>query len=241
MTNRDTKASDRPPGPCRLANAAALSIVLVTACARAARPLPADPAATFQAHVIHGGFMVDEMRGGAPTVASAPGWLRLPGDPALVLAGGGANGEAVWIDAPGSATVRAARASSAPLVGRVASGWEDDAVRLTIAPRGHRPLRSDPFVREDVGAGPSVLTRAAALSSDVDGSYRATIRYPDGTPAGWIRVRIGPHLRAPEIYDAVLPPSVDEALATAAAAALDADVDVIEAGAFGVHRGTRRP
>ena len=219
----------------------ALAMVMSAACAPAATTLPTQPGATFQAHLIHGGFMVDAMRGGAPTVASAPSWLNLGSGPALVLDDGAAKGEAVLLDGPGRACVRKAATSDAPLVGCVSPEWDDNAIRLTIAPVGHRPLHADVFVREDPMAGPSVLTRDVALSTDVEGVYRAALRYPDGTPAGWLRVRVGLHQPAPEIFDAALPPSVDEGLATASAAALDEEVSWIEDHSYGVHRGTKRP
>jgi len=221
--------------------AGAALIVMSAACAPAATTLPTDPDATFQAHLVHGGFVVDAMRGGTPTVAIPPGWLRLPRSPDLVLDDGVAKGEAVWLDGPGKACVRKTPRPDAPLVGCVSPQWQDDAIRLTIAPAGHRPLHASAFVREDTMAGPTRLMRDVPLSTDVEGVYRAELSYPDGAPAGWLRLRVGLHQPAPEIFDAALPPSVDEGLATAAAAALDQEVSWIEDQSFGVHRGVKRP
>jgi len=240
--NRAGKNCEDRRGRWAALGSAALSIAFAATSAHAARMLPADPGTTFQAHVIHGGFVVDEMQGGHPTVAYAPGFLHMPGDPVFVLADGTAKGEGIWIDGPGAATARKGRTMDAPLVGRVVPSWKDDAIRLTIEPIGHRALHTGPFVRDDQTAGPSTLTRDAALSTDVEGGYRAEVQYPDGSHAGWLGVRIGEHQRSPEIYEAVLPASVDEGLATASAAALDQEVDWIQDNTFGVHRGTlRRP
>jgi hypothetical protein len=117
----------------------------------------------------------------------------------------------------------------------VRPSWEDDAIRLTIATTGEAVLRTDTFVREDQGAGPSVLSRLAQVSTDVDGTYRATLRAPGGKPVGWLRVEVGLHQPARVIYEAVLPPGVDEGLAAACAAALGEEIDWIEDHTYDVY------
>jgi hypothetical protein len=185
--------------------------------------------------------MVDAMRGGNPTLLTAPAWLRLPGEPALVIRDGPEKGEALWLKGPGRVTVRRNVSSDSALIGRIEPSWENNAIRLTIEPAGGRRLRTDVFTREDLGAGTAALSRLAQLSIDVHGTYRATLREAGGRPVGWLRVAVGLHQPAPEMYEGVLPAEVDEGLAAAAAAALDQEIDWIENHAYGVYRGTDRP
>ena len=201
-----------------------------------------DRPPTFVAHDVHGGLAVDQMNGGQPAVASAPGWLRLPGQPALVMEDGKRGETALWVTAPATVVVRKGSSQNAPLDGRVTPSWENESIRLSIEPADGPALKSDVFEREDVGAGPRELTRSALLSSDVEGSYRAVLRTPAGRPVGWLRVRVSTHGAWPVRYEAVLPPEVDEGLALASAEALDSEIDWIEQQSFGAHRGPmRRP
>jgi hypothetical protein len=196
---------------------------------------------TFAAHEVHGGLAVDQVDGGEPAVATAPSFFRLPGEPSLVVKDG--NGEeALWVTAPSTVVVRKGSSTSAPVDGRVEPSWENNSIRLTIEPKGKPALKSDVFEREDVGAGPRELTRNALLSSDIEGSYRALLRDPEGHPVGWMRVRVTWHGVSPVRFEAALPHGVDEGLAVASAEALGSEVDYIADDAYGVHRGpTRRP
>jgi hypothetical protein len=207
----------------------------------------ADPAIsatpTFAAHEVHGGIVVDQMKGGEPAVATAPGWFGWPGKPALVLKDGDGEEAALWVTAPSTVVVRKGSSEAAPLDGRVEPSWENEAIRLTIEPANGPALKSDVFEREDLAAGPSVLTRTAMLSSDVEGSYRALLRDPDGRPAGWMRVRVTLHDGTSRVrFEAALPARVDEGLAVASAEALGNEVNYIDDEARGVHRSpSRRP
>jgi hypothetical protein len=233
----EVTVAQRVPGALVRGCACAL-ILLVGACAPTAVPLPADPGVTFAAHRIHGGLMIDEMRGGEPTVIGPPSWLRLSGEATYVVPGGSDRGEGLWVVSPGHAVVRRTLATDSPLVGAVDPSWDDNAIRLALEPAGHPPLTTDVFARADVAGGMSVLGRTAQLSIDVPGTYRATLRDPSGKPVGWIQVAIGLHQPAPEMYEAVLPPDVDEGLAAASAAALESEIDWIEDHAYDVYGGT---
>ena len=198
----------------------------------------ADAPATFAAHDVHGGLAIDRMQGGEPGVATSPGWLSLPGEPALTVPDGKGGKAALWMTAPSTVVVRTGPSSTAPLDGRVNPSWEDDAIRLSIEPAGGPVLKTDVFAREDIGAGPRELTRSALLSSDVQGVYRAMLRTAGGRPVGWLRVRVTTHGSEPIRYEAALPPEVDEGLAVASAEALDGEIDRIQEDSYGVHRGT---
>jgi hypothetical protein len=213
-------------------------LLLVAGCVGPASRLPPDSGVTFAAHLVHGGFMIDEMRGGEPTVLVLPRWLTLPGSPKLVVSDGPAQGEALWLGGPGRATVRRGLAADSALVGRIEPSWENNAIRLAIEPVAGPAFRSDTFVREDVGGGMSSLSRLAQLSIDVPGTYRAAIRDRGGRVVGWLRVAVGLHQPAPEIYEGVLPPGVDEGLAAASAAALSEEIAWIEDHTYDVYGGT---
>jgi len=232
------------PSPSRVRRVDLLALALVTGLGGLA-PAFADPAVselpTFAAHEVHGGLVVDRMDGHEPAVATAPSWLRMPGQPTLVVKDGNKEEAALWLTAPAEVIVRKAASTSAPLDGRVKPSWENESIRLTIQPANGPPLKSDIFTREDVEAGPRELTRRTDLSTDVQGSYLALLRTPDGKPVGWLRVRVSAHGGSPVRYEAVLPPQVDEGLAVASAEALDSEIDWIRNQAYGAHRGTRRP
>ncbi len=124
------------------------------------------------------------------------------------------------------------------MVGAVEPSWENNAIRLALKPAGHPALRTDRFGREDIGGGMTVLGRTAQLSIEVPGVYRATLRDSDGRVVGWLRVSIGLHQPSPEMYEAVLPPDVDEGLAAASAVALSSEIDWIEDHTYDVYGGT---
>lgn len=215
-----------------------LGVLSILGCGVPFEPLPADPDVTFAAHQVHGGLMVDDMRGGDATVVAPAHWVRLPGQAAFVVAGGPARGEGIWLTRPGGALVRESVDPRATLVGRIEPSWDDNAIRLTIEPSGNPSIRTDLFRREDVGGGVSVLSRLAQLSIDVPGTYRATLHAADGSPVGWFRVRLGLHQASPAMFDAVFPVGLDEGLAAACAVALGSEVDWIEDHTIDVYRGS---
>jgi hypothetical protein len=196
---------------------------------------------TFVAHEVHGGFVV-ETPGRESAHVTSPSWLRLPGQPTFVVQDGKGTEAALWMTAPATVEVRRGASMSASFEGRVEPSWDNEAIRLTLEPAGGPALKSDVFEREDLGAGPSELTRSALLSSDLEGHYRAVLRDPEGRPVGWMRVRVGIHEDSPFQFEAALPGQVDEGLAVASAAALDDEVNFIDAETYGTHRGPlRRP
>lgn len=222
------------------------SLLLVAAVAAGAAPASGaaeaalDRPATFVAHDVHGGLAVDRMDGGQPAVATARRWIRMPGQPALVVPDGKGGEAALWITAPATIVVRKGESQRAPLDGRVEPRWENESVRLSIQPARGPTLETDVFQREDGGAGPAELTRRALISTDVDGTYRAVVRTPGGRAVGWLRVRVSTHGPSRVSYEAALPPEVDEGLAVASAEALDDEIDWIEREAYGAHRAPER-
>ena len=72
---------------------------------------------------------------------------------------------------------------------------------------------------------------------DVRGTYRAELRDAQGTPSGWLRVRVSPSRAARNIYDGAVPAVLNGPLATAAAAVLDGEVNYIEDHAVNVYFG----
>jgi hypothetical protein len=207
------------------------------ACAVEGR-LPVDPGVTFAAHRIHAGFVIDAMQGGQAERLETPRWIRLPGEATFVLSDGAARTEALWIGGPGSVTVRRTLSADSPIVGRIVPSWNDNAIRIAIQPAGRPPFRTDVFAREDAGGGLSVLSRIAQLSIDLVGTYRAALRDDRGRPVGWIRVAIGIHQPSPEMYEARLPPEVNEGLAAASAVALGEEIDWIEDHTYDVYSKT---
>jgi hypothetical protein len=223
-----------------IACALVAGLALMGGYATASADPPASGDLTFAAHEVHGGLAIDRMQGGKAVVATAPGWLRMPGSPTLVLRDGNKEEGALWLKAPAEVVVRSEVSGQDP-VERVTPSWESNALRLTIEPASGPHLTTDVFRREDLGAGPRELTRNTDLSIDLEGSYRAVVRLPDGTPVGWLRARVDPHGSTGIAYEGVLPPQVDEALAVASAEALSSEIDYIQDHAYGTHRGTRRP
>ena len=143
---------------------------------------------------------------------------------------------ALW-PTPDRVVVRSAMSREAPLVGEVASSWDDGAIRLTLQPAGGPSFRSDPLAREGGGTGTATLTRSAQTVIDVRGTYRATLRDSSGVAVGWLRTRISPYQEASRIFDGALPAAIQPELAVAAATALNGEIDWIEDHALNVYRG----
>jgi len=215
-----------------LAGTAALAI----GCAGLRRPLAVDPDANFAAHREHGGLVVDRLAPGRAGELRPARWVRLPGDPTFVLEADGERIAALWV-AGERVVVRRAPAEDAPVVGEIDPAWDAGAIRLVIRAADGSSLRTDPFARKVADTGPDALTRASQTVIDVRGTYQAALRDAKGAPVGWLRVRVGPYLPAPRIFEGVLPAAVDPALSAAAAVALDAEIDWIEAHTLDVYRG----
>ena len=208
------------------------------ACAVLRQPVSVDPAASFAAHLDHGGLTVDRLERGRSGNLRAPSWLRLPGAPTFVLEDAERQRVAALWRSGSEVTVRPTVSEDAPVTGRVRPGWDEGAIRLVLEPSNGDALHTDVFARQGTGMGPSTLTRAAETVIDVRGVYEAPVRDGKGASVGWLRVRVSPYQTAPRIYEAALPTSVPPALAAASAAALDAEIDWIESHATNVYRGS---
>jgi hypothetical protein len=211
--------------------------VFALGCAALQHTVAVDPEATFAAHREHAGMVIDRLgRDGSGTLAPA-GWFRRPGDPTFVLRADGAEVAAYWLSGR-RVVVRRTAEEGAPAVGEIDPAWDDGgAIRLSLTGAEGSALRTDAFARQMADTGPATLTRASQTVIDVRGTYRATLRDGQGAPVGWLRVRVGPYLPAPRIFDGALPAAVDPALAVGAAVALDAEIDWIESHTVDVYRG----
>ena len=215
-----------------LAGTAALAI----GCASLRHPVAVDPDANFAAHREHGRLVVDRLGPGRAGELQPPRWVRLPGDPTFVLEADGERIAALWVLGQ-RVVVRRAPAEDAPVLGEIDPAWDAGAIRLVIRATDGSSFRTDAFARKVADTGPDALTRASQTVIDVRGTYQAALRDAKGAPVGWLRVRVGPYLPAPRIFEGVVPKAVDPALSAAAAVALDAEIDWIEAHALDVYRG----
>jgi hypothetical protein len=211
--------------------------LLAVGCAhRGAFPVASD--ATFSAHIESRGLVLDRTRAGGVGLAEPPGWLRLPGQPAAVVRIGDMTAGWVWVDGPAGATVRREQSADMPVVATVRSAWQDNVISLTLDAGGAGTFTTTTFARQGGTGGPEAISRAAQTVLEVRGEFRAEVRDAGGAPVGWLRARITPYQSATRVYDGVLPPAIDDALAAAAALVLDAEVTWIENHAIDVYRGT---
>ncbi len=213
----------------------ALGLTLTGCAARVT--VPVDPRAEFAAHGEHRGLVVDRAHGGEPAVLVPARTLPFSSGPTYLLQAEDKTIAALWVKDPAHVTVRQTSDPAAPVVGRVEAHWNAGAINLTLRPVDGPELHTGVFERTDGPSLPSVLRWNAATVLDVRGRYEAELRDASGAPAGWLRVRISPYMAAGRIYDGDLPPSVPEALATAAVALVDSDVDYIEDHAVNVYLG----
>jgi hypothetical protein len=139
-------------GRAHLAVPVALSWLIALVAGAGCSPyqrLPVEPGASFGAHIVRGGLMVDEMRGDdQPALVTSTRWLPAFTVPELVVNRGPARGEGIWLEGPGHAVVRSTESPDSPVVGRVEPFWDHDAIRLVIEPAGSGPFWSDVFVRQ---------------------------------------------------------------------------------------------
>ncbi len=217
----------------------ALSIIVLSAAACVmARQLPVDPGVTFAAHEAHGGLVIDRMKSVRHAELMPLRWVRLPGDPTFLLRSECQTVAALWLRGPAHVEVRQDGSTAAPLIGGVDADWDGGAIRLTLRPANDAPLRAGPFQREDTGTGPAALSRTVETSLDIAGTYRAALRGPSGLPNGWLRVRVSPYgAGPPRVYEAMLPPSLDDNLAAAAVVVLGTEIDWIQSHALDLYRG----
>ena len=215
----------------------AVAFVLAAGCGFGTRTLPVDAGVTFAAHLEHAGIVFDRLPGSGHAIAKPRSGFRLPDSPAFFLERDGKPGAAFWLPEPSTVEVRATDASSALLIGQVTPDWDDGAIRLTLRREDAKPLHTEPFAREGPGAT-TALSRAIQSNIDVRGFYRARLRDASGGDAGWVRVRIGPYLDAPRMYDGVLPADVAPEVTVAVVLALSSEIDWIENHALDVYRGS---
>jgi len=199
--------------------------------------VPVDPRVDFAAHVESRGIVVDRAQGGEPAVLVPAPTLPFASGPTYLLRANDKTIAAFWVKDPAHVTVRQASDPSAPVIGRVEAHWNHGAITLTLKPVNGPELHSGEFERIAGTFHPAVLSWYATTVLDVRGVYLAELRDDAGAPAGWLRVSISPYMAAPRIYDGVLPPAIQEPLATAAAELIDADVDYIESRALNPYLG----
>ena len=132
-----------------------------------------DPQATFAAHQVHTGFLLDRLPDSATGIVEPPTWINLSGTPRFrVRTTRGAQGT-LRVTSPARVAIDDARAQPAA---DVAPSWNDGAIHLTLVPVDGPPLRLGPFESLGGSSGYSVLTRNGQTSLDVQGTHRATIR-----------------------------------------------------------------
>ena len=217
----------------------AFGTLLATGCGMRTISLESD--STFAMHQENRVFVVDRSPSGTKSVVSAAEWIRLPGDPAWALSGNDRTLAAYWIDGIAGTTARAGRLASDEPLGTVSPSWDDQAIRLHIAPPDGVAVKSDVFARTDGGRGTLALGRTAQTILDVRGRYQAALRDASGAEVGWLRLRIGPYEQAARIYEAALPAGVDDRLGVAAVLSLAQEIDWIEAHTMNVYENDKGP
>jgi hypothetical protein len=182
--------------------------------------LPAS-AATFSARETSRGLLV-EPAGGAAGKLTSNGWFRRPGEPMFVYKEGGKTVAGVWMGSSDAAVVRSGTSESAPLIGRIVPSWKDGKLSLTIEPAGGAAVQTTVFER---ASGGGALDRHTSTREALEGSYRATLQTAGGKDAGWFSVDVNPEGGAR--FSGDLPASIPPALAAAAAASVEDEVNYI--------------
>jgi len=181
-----------------------------------AAPLPVEPGVSFAAHRDGDRFVVDRLQNGGSGFLAPPGRFHESSPPDFLLRIDDETRGALWVIGRSRVLARAADSTRAPHSGEVLSDWEQGAIRLTLFTRDGAVLRTDTFLRAD---GRALARDEAPRPGYAGGSYRAAIRDANGAAVGWMRVQT-----ANRLYDGVLPAQVEDALAAAAAVALDGEV-----------------
>jgi hypothetical protein len=180
-------------------------------------------AEAFSARLTHRGLVVDRSDGAQGRLVSK-GWFRRSGEPTLVYREG-TETAGVWQTGPEAAVVRSGTTDGSPLLGRIVPTWkDDDELRLTIEPAGATAIRTSVFKRES-GGGAATLDRDTSTRAQLAGAYRATLQSTAGDDVGWLRVSID--AEGATQFTGDLPSTIPPALAAAAAAAIDGEVDFI--------------
>jgi hypothetical protein len=208
-------------------------------CVVAANPIPAEPGVTFAAHTVHGGLVVDHMQNGDTGMAQPEGGLSSLTHPEYDVHFNGANGDRRLVGT-GPIVIHRGTSDEGPVSGRVEPSWDDQAIRLTLRPTNGPPLKTDVFSRTDAAAGMDEITRTANTSLDLRGSYQATLRDPEGRDVGWLRVEVSPRGATMTKVEGVLPPTVGEGMAVAAAETLREEVDWISQHVRGISQPPER-
>src|SRR5581483_1783028 len=121
----------------------------VAGCALRPVPVPVDPEATVAAHQEGRTLVVDRLPDGGRVGTVRPASVvRLPGRPDFVVGTDGETLGGLWVVAPATVVARRGTGTEDAPVGKIEPTWQDDVIRLTIAPADGPPLRSDPFRRE---------------------------------------------------------------------------------------------
>jgi len=181
---------------------------------------PRASAATFSARETSRGLHVDRA-GGAMGKLSSNGWFRRPGEPMFVYREGGKTVAGVWVGSSDAAVVRSGTSESAPLIGRIVPAWKDGKLSLTIEPAGGAAVQTTVFQR---ASGGGALDRHTSTWEALQGSYRATLQ-AGGKDAGWLSVDVNAEGGAR--FSGDLPASIPPALAAAAAASIEDEVNYI--------------
>jgi hypothetical protein len=213
----------------------------LVACGCGVRTISLESDSSFAMHQENRVFVVDRPSSNAKSVVEPAGWVRLPGDPAWALSRNEVTLAAYWIDGNAGTTARSSERDSDQPLGTVHPSWENQAIRLHIAPGQGEPLDSDVFTRTDSGGSTLALDRTARTILDVRGRYQAALRDASGTEVGWLRLRIGPYEQAARIYEAALPAGVDDRLGIAAVLSLAQEIDWIEAHTTNVYENDKGP
>jgi len=193
---------------------------------------PAASAATFSARETHRGLLIDRADG-TTGILVANGWFRRPDEPALVYREGGVAVAGVWESGPAVAVVRSGTSEKAPVIGRIVPSWNDGELRLTIEPAGGAAVQTTVFERVS-GGGTATLDRETSTSIALEGTYRATLHATGGGDAGWLGVDID--REGGTRFSGDLPAAIPPALAAAAAAAVEGEVDLIYGNVVDVPR-----
>ena len=189
-----------------------------------------DRDATFAAHRVHNGFLIDRLEGGGAGVVEPSRWLNWHRE-FRVRSEDDTLGD-LALTAPGRVEVRA---SGATHPDDIEPAWDDGAIRLTVHRATGEPLRFGPFERIG-GSGYSVLSRNAQTLLDVRGTYRATIVDAGGHPVGWWKLHITEPYQ-PRLFEGAVS-GVSPAVAAGLSVALNSEIDWIETQALDVYRGT---
>ena len=184
---------------------------------------PTASAATFSARETHRGLLVDRADGTTGRLTTN-GWFRRSEQPALLYREGGVTVAGVWQSGPDDVVVRSGTTEKAPVVGHIVPSWKDGELTLTIEPAGGAAVQTTVFERVS-GGGTAALDRETSTSIALEGTYRATLHATGGGDAGWLGVDID--REGGTRFSGDLPAAIPPALAAAAAAAVEGEVDLI--------------